>query len=889
MSELDPKRYIQIKGAKVHNLKNLDIIIPKNKLVVMTGLSGSGKSSLAFDTLFAEGQRRYVESLSAYARQFLNRMDKPAVDFIKGITPAIAIEQKVLSRNPRSTVGTATEIYEYLKLLYARIGHTFSPVSGELVERQTIQDVAQFVSGLPAGSQAFILTKPHAAEDRDLEEYLSLLIQQGFSRMKCNGEVVKIETLIDKNTTCLQDSLFLLVDRIIINPDQDEYSRICDSVQVAYYEGGGECCVEVIGSADKDGTYPFSNRFERDGIAFEEPGTDFFSFNNPFGACKTCEGFGTIIGIDENLVIPDKSKSVYEETVACWRGEKMSEWKDAFILKAHKYDFPVHKPYFELSTDQKKLLWNGNKEIEGIHKFFKFVEEQSYKIQYRVMLSRYRGRTVCPDCRGTRLRKDADYVKINGLSILDTVLMPIVHALDFFSKLELGESDRKISKRLLTEITFRLQVMNEVGLGYLTMNRGAASLSGGEYQRMSLARSLGSSLVGSMYILDEPSIGLHPRDTHNLIHVLKRLRDDGNTVIVVEHDEEIIRASDYVIDLGPGAGLNGGEIVFEGDLKQLANAKTGFTAQYLSGEMEIPVPESRRKWKRSLKIAGAREHNLKNLDVDFPLGVLTVVTGVSGSGKTTLVRHILYAAIKRHFGEPVEKTGEFQYISGDLDSISMVDFVDQNPIGRSSRSNPVTYVKAFDEIRDLFANQKLSLMRGYKPGFFSFNVPGGRCDECEGDGTIRVEMQFMADLHLQCEICGGKRYKEETLEVKYRDKDISEVLNMTVDEALEFFEPKSPKDNSERKIVQKIQALEQVGLGYIRLGQPSSTLSGGEAQRVKLASYLGKGLSDEKTLFIFDEPTTGLHFHDIHKLLESFNALISAGHTIVLIEHNQEV
>lgn len=881
------KSSIYIKGARVHNLKNIDVEIPRNKLVVITGLSGSGKSSLAFDTLYAEGQRRYVESLSAYARQFLGKLDKPEVDYIKGISPAIAIEQKVTARNPRSTVGTSTEIFDYLKLLYARIGITYSPESGRPVKRHTVTDVVNYILSLPKGTRINLISPLKPKKDRPRKEQLNVLLQQGFARIKYNGEIIRLQEAIDKKIP-EKEPLWIVIDRIAVDPeDEENANRIADSVQTAFYEGEGECTVEDVDDGTR--TADFSNRFELDGIKFEEPSVHFFSFNNPVGACKTCEGFGSVIGIDPDLVIPDQSLSVYEDAIVCWKGEKMSEWKDELIKHAHKFDFPVHRPVADLTAAQKKLLWTGNKYFHGLDAFFEYVQENTYKIQYRVMLSRYRGKTTCPECNGSRLRKDASYVKIDGSSITDLVLMPVSELLEHFNSIRLSETEFNIAKRLLQEIRNRLQFLIDVGLGYLTLNRLSNSLSGGESQRINLATSLGSSLVGSMYILDEPSIGLHPRDTHRLIGVLKSLKELGNTVIIVEHDEEIMRAADLLIDIGPGAGSWGGNVVFRGTHEDLEKEQKSLTALYLTGREQIPVPKARRKWKRSIEIKGARENNLKGVTVKFPLNVLTVVTGVSGSGKTSLVKRILYPALKKRFGGYGEQTGIHDKISGNIDDLSDVEMVDQNPIGKSSRSNPVTYIKAYDEIRALYADQPLAKSRGYKPSHFSFNVDGGRCDVCEGEGIVKIEMQFMADIELTCEACNGKRFRSEVLEIEYKGKNISDLLDLTVDDAISFFESQTDGGNIERRIVQKLQPLSEVGLGYIKLGQSSSTLSGGEAQRVKLAYFLSKGTSEGSTLFIFDEPTTGLHYHDISKLLHSFNALLANGHSIIIIEHNQEV
>ncbi len=884
----DPQNSILIKGARVHNLKNISLAIPRNRFVVITGLSGSGKSSLAFDTLYAEGQRRYVESLSAYARQFLGRMSKPEVEYIKGISPAIAIEQKVNSRNPRSTVGTSTEIYEYIKLLFARIGKTFSPVSGNPVRRDSVTDVCDFLFSLEEDTKATILCRLILKHHRSLQSQLTILMQQGFSRVMQNGEVFRIDDLL-KSPADENAGYHLVVDRVSIrHDDEDLLSRLADSVQTAFYEGEGECICETENASGKE-RHIFSNRFEADGITFEEPSVNLFTFNNPYGACKTCEGFGSIIGIDEDLVIPNKSLSVYEDAIACWKGEKLSEWRDELINSAYKFGFPVHKPWYELTDEQKKLVWSGNKYFGGLKAFFKFVEEQTYKIQYRVMLSRYRGKTICPDCQGTRLRSDASYVKIGGLSISELVLKPVGEALEFFNHLNLGEHDLAVAKRLIVEITNRLQFLNEVGLGYLTLNRLSSSLSGGESQRINLATSLGSSLVGSMYILDEPSIGLHPRDTHRLIGVLEKLRNLGNSVIVVEHDEEIMRAADHLIDIGPQAGENGGEIMFEGNFGQLVEAGESLTAGYLTGKLKIEVPKVRRKWRDAIELSGVRENNLKGINVKFPLNILVAVTGVSGSGKTSLVKRVLYPTLKKIYGGYGERTGKYDKLSGDFIRISEIEMVDQNPIGRSTRSNPATYVKAYDDIRALFADQQLAKTRGYKPGYFSFNVEGGRCEECEGEGVVQIGMQFMADIHLTCESCKGKRFKDEVLDVTYSGKSISDILDLTIDQAIEFFGVNAKGSNIESRIAAKLQPLADTGLGYLRMGQSSDTLSGGEAQRIKLASFLIKGTAEKPTLFVFDEPTTGLHFHDINKLLTSFNALIAKGHSVIVIEHNMDV
>lgn len=923
VEKLDPRKYIIIKGARVHNLKNLDVAIPRNQFVVITGLSGSGKSSLAFDTLYAEGQRRYVESLSSYARQFIGRMDKPDVDFIKGISPAVAIEQKVNTRNPRSTVGTSTEIYDYLKLLFARIGLTISPVSGREVKRHSVEDVVNDLLSFPKGIKVILDTPLQLHAGRSLEDELNVLLQKGFVRVRVNQKIHKVEDLLAPEAavqlTKLSASLGLatateksgkmkkkaeehipsppsqsliqiVVDRFVIDPeDTDVSSRIADSVQTAFYEGHGECTAELIKEDNTVSVLQFSNRFELDGIQFEEPGTALFSFNNPYGACKKCEGFGSIIGIDEDLVIPDKSLSVYDGAIVSWRGEKMKEWNDALIKTAYKFDFPIHRPIYELSSDQRALLWTGNSFFKGLNDFFKWVETQAYKIQYRVMLSRYRGRTLCPECRGTRLRLDASYVKVGGQSITDVVLMPISKALEFFNQLQTDKYQTAVAGRILIEIKNRLNFLCDVGLGYLTLNRLSNTLSGGESQRINLATSLGSSLVGSMYILDEPSIGLHPRDTQRLIGVLKSLRDVGNTLIVVEHDEEIMRAADVLIDIGPEAGRHGGELIFQGTIREINQAENSFTAKYLSGEESIPLPGRRRKAKGHFRIEGARENNLKNVSVNFPLGVMTVVTGVSGSGKTSLIRKVLYPALKKIHGGFGEQSGAFDKVSGDYTKITAIEFVDQNPIGKSSRSNPVTYVKAYDEVRALFADLPLSRSRKYKPSHFSFNVEGGRCEVCEGEGEVLIEMQFMADIHLVCETCQGKRFKQEILDVEYKGKNIADILDLTVDEAIEFFNAPIKSFGHDHKIAAKLQPLAEVGLGYVKLGQSSNTLSGGEAQRVKLASFLTKGNTHSHSLFIFDEPTTGLHFHDIKKLLKAFEMLLDQGNSLIIIEHNPDI
>ncbi len=873
---VDPKQNIIIKGAKLHNLKNIDVVIPRNKLVVITGLSGSGKSSLAFDTLYAEGQRRYVESLSSYARQFLGKLDKPKVDYIKGIAPAIAIEQKVNSTNPRSTVGTTTEIYDYLKLLYARIGKTLSPVSGKEVKKHTVTDVINYIKGLNERDKLLLLAPIIIKEEREPLKSLELFSKQGYARIKYKGEVIRI----DQAPEDIGREFDLVVDRIIVKDDEDFYNRLANAVDNAFFEGKGQCAIENLQTGE---VKTFSNQFELDGMKFLEPNVHLFSFNNPYGACPKCEGYGDVIGIDEDLVIPNTALSIYENAVFPWRGESMGWYRDQLVNSAYKFDFPIHKPWFELSEEQKQLVWEGNEHYIGIHKFFEQLEEKSYKIQNRVMLSRYRGKTRCSVCKGKRLRKEADYVKVGGKSISDLIELPINQLMPFFEALQLSEHDSAVSKRLLKEITTRLDFLDKVGLSYLTLNRKSNTLSGGESQRINLATSLGSSLVGSMYILDEPSIGLHPRDTENLIEVLKSLRDLGNTVIVVEHDEDIMKAADEIIDIGPEAGTLGGNVVAAGDWEAILKSDS-LTASYLNGTMEIPVPKERRNSKHYIQIKGARENNLKNIDVTFPLNVLTVVTGVSGSGKSTLVRKILYPTILKETGGYGEKAGQFSDIEGKYAHIKHVEFVDQNPIGRSSRSNPVTYIKAYDDIRSLFASQKLSKLRGYKAKHFSFNVDGGRCEKCKGEGEITVEMQFMADVHLECDACGGKRFKKEILEVQFEGKNIDDILNMTIDDAIEHF-----STHKQDKIVTKLKPLQDVGLGYVALGQSSSTLSGGEAQRIKLASFLVKGHTKEKALFIFDEPTTGLHFHDIKKLLKSFDELIDKGHSVIVIEHNMEL
>ena len=873
LSQINPKENIIIKGAKLHNLKNIDVVIPRNKLVVITGLSGSGKSSLAFDTLYAEGQRRYVESLSSYARQFLGKLDKPKVDYIKGIAPAIAIEQKVNSTNPRSTVGTTTEIYDYIKLLYARIGKTFSPVSGKEVKKHTVTDVVNHVRTFEEQTKLLLLAPITIREDRDAIKSLELFSKQGYARIKYKKEVLRI----DQAPEDIGKSFDLVIDRIITKDDEDFYNRLANAIDTAFFEGKGNCIVEDLKTGNQ---MPFSNKFELDGITFLEPNVHLFSFNNPYGACPKCEGYGDVIGIDQDLVVPNTALSVYENAIFPWRGESMSWYRDQLVNSAYKYDFPIHKPWYELSEEQQQLVWKGNAHFIGLHKFFGMLEEKRYKIQNRVMLSRYRGKTKCDVCNGKRLRPETDYVKVGGASISSLVGLSIEKLIVFFNELKLNENDATIAARLLIEINTRLGFLEKVGLDYLTINRKSNTLSGGESQRINLATSLGSSLVGSMYILDEPSIGLHPKDTENLIEVLISLRNLGNTVIVVEHDEDIMKAADMVIDIGPEAGTHGGKVVAQGTMSEILKSKS-LTAQYLNGKMEIKVPKERRTSKNHITIKGIREHNLKNINVTFPLDMLTVVTGVSGSGKSTLVKKLLYPIILKEVGGYGEKAGQFTSVEGKYSHIKHVEFVDQNPIGRSSRSNPVTYIKAYDDIRNLYAGQKLSKIRNYQAKHFSFNVDGGRCEKCKGEGEITVEMQFMADVHLECETCGGKRFKKEVLEVTFNNANIDNVLNMTIDDAILFFE-----DGEQTKIVTKLKPLQDVGLGYVTLGQSSSTLSGGEAQRIKLASFLIKGSTKDKALFIFDEPTTGLHFHDIQKLLKSFNALIKKGHSIVVIEHN---
>jgi excinuclease ABC subunit A len=881
---------ILIKGARVHNLKNVTVEIPRNKLVVVTGVSGSGKSSLTIDTLFAEGQRRYAESLSAYARQFMARMNKPDVDYIKGLCPAIAIEQKVITRTPRSTVGSMTEIYDYLRLLYARAGKTISPVSGREVKKDDVTDVVNAIAALPEGDRVLILVPFRMHKNRDIKEELNILMQKGFSRLY-DGEILRIEDLLEQKAwkPSSKKAVYLLVDRLVAKAfDEDDKHRMADSIGTAFYEGEGDMDIEISKADGKSQLLHFSSRFELDGISFEEPVPNLFSFNNPFGACPTCEGFSQVLGIDTDLVIPDKRLSVYEGAVAPWKGEKLGLWKEQFIKNSRKFDFPIHKPIIDLTKQQYNILWQGNEFVRGINDFFKEVEQNLYKVQYRVLLSRYRGRTLCPDCGGYRLRKEALYVKVGvanadgGRHIGELCQMPVKDLQQWFDKLVLSEHDKQVAKRILIEIHHRIKTLLDVGLGYLTLDRLANSLSGGESQRIQLTRSLGSNLTNSLYILDEPSIGLHSRDTERLIRVLKELRDLGNTVVVVEHDEMMMREADYIIDMGPLASHLGGEVVAAGNYDELVKNAKSLTGKYLKGELTIAPPSVVRKWNRSVTVEGARQHNLQNIDVQFPLNVLCVVSGVSGSGKTTLVKQILYPALRKLKGEFADKVGMHKTISGDVEYISQVELVDQNPIGKSSRSNPVTYIKAYDEIRDLFAKQPLAKMRGFQPKHFSFNVDGGRCDACKGEGEQIVEMQFLADVHLTCEVCGGKRFKEEVLEVTYKEKNIFNVLEMSVDEAIVFFA-------DEKDVATKVKPLQDVGLGYVKLGQSSDTLSGGEAQRVKLASFLGKGKAQGHILFIFDEPTTGLHFHDIKKLLTSFNALVEQGHSILVIEHNTDV
>jgi excinuclease ABC subunit A len=878
LSSVSPKENIIIKGASLHNLKNIDVVIPRNKLVVITGLSGSGKSTLAFDTLYAEGQRRYVESLSSYARQFLGKLHKPKVDYIKGIAPAIAIEQKVNSTNPRSTVGTSTEIYDYIKLLFARIGNTYSPISGEIVKKHTVTDVTNFVKTFKEETKLLLLCPIVINEDRDLKTVLKVLSQQGYARIKYEDQIYRIDDIpTDKNN---YNDLKLVIDRVVVKDDEDFYNRLSDAIQTAFFEGNGVC---VIQDVSNNTLTEFNNKFELDGILFYEPNTHFFSFNNPYGACSTCEGYGDVVGIDEDLVIPNTGISIYNDAIYPFRTDAYKHYKDELITHAYKYDIPIHKPWFELTEEQKNLVWKGNKSFYGIHHFFSALEEKSYKIQNRVMLSRYRGKTICSTCDGKRLRKEANYVKVGNKTISDLVTLPLDELSVFFKQLKLNKYEEKIGKRLLTEINNRLDFLQNVGLDYLTLNRTSNSLSGGESQRINLATSLGSSLVGSMYILDEPSIGLHPKDTKRLINVLQDLRDLGNTVIVVEHDEDIMKAADYIIDIGPEAGTFGGKIVAEGNFEDILKSDS-LTAKYLTEEFKIEIPTKRRSFKNYIQVLGARENNLKNINAKFPLESLTVITGVSGSGKSTLVKKILYPAMQKKMMGYGEKVGQHTDVIGDFGQIKHIEFINQNPIGRSSRSNPVTYIKAYDDIRALLSSQKISKIRNYKPKHFSFNVDGGRCEVCKGEGVVTIEMQFMADVHLQCDDCKGKRFKKEVLEVNFEGKNIDDILNSTIDDSVAFF-----IEHQQTKIANKLKPLQDVGLGYVQLGQSSSTLSGGEAQRIKLASFLVKGTTKDKALFIFDEPTTGLHFHDIKKLLASFNALLDKGHSILVIEHNIEL
>jgi excinuclease ABC subunit A len=878
LSSVSPKENIIIKGARLHNLKNIDVVIPRNKLVVITGLSGSGKSTLAFDTLYAEGQRRYVESLSSYARQFLGKLHKPKVDYIKGIAPAIAIEQKVNSTNPRSTVGTSTEIYDYIKLLFARIGETYSPISGNLVKKHTVTDVTNFVKSFKEDTKLLLLCPIAINEDRDLKTVLKVLSQQGYARIKYEDQIFRIDELPTNQKN--YSNLKLVVDRVIVKDDEDFYNRLSDAIQTAFFEGNGVCVIQNI---TDNTTTEFNNKFELDGTLFYEPNTHFFSFNNPYGACPKCEGYGNVIGVDEDLVIPNTGISIYDDAIYPFRTDSYRHYKEELITHAYKFDIPIHKPWFELTQEQKNLVWKGNKDFYGINHFFTALEEKSYKIQNRVMLSRYRGKTTCIECNGKRLRKEANYVKVGNKTISDLVTLPLDELSDFFKQLKLNKYEQKIGKRLLTEIHNRLEFLQNVGLNYLTLNRTSNTLSGGESQRINLATSLGSSLVGSMYILDEPSIGLHPKDTERLINVLQDLRDLGNTVIVVEHDEDIMKAADYIIDIGPKAGTFGGHIVAEGSYNDILKSDS-LTAKYLTEEFEIETPKTRRNSKNFIQIVGARENNLQNIDAKFPLNSLTVITGVSGSGKSTLVKKILYPAMQKKMIGYGDKIGQHTEVTGSYDQIKHIEFIDQNPIGRSSRSNPVTYIKAYDDIRALLSSQKISKIRNYKPKHFSFNVDGGRCEVCKGEGVVTIEMQFMADVHLQCDNCNGKRFKKEVLEVNFEGKNIDDILNSTIDDAVAFF-----IKHQQIKIANKLKPLQDVGLGYVQLGQSSSTLSGGEAQRIKLASFLVKGNTKDKALFIFDEPTTGLHFHDIKKLLASFNALIDKGHSIIVIEHNIEL
>ena len=879
------KGCIEIKGARVHNLKNVSLKIPRNKLVVITGVSGSGKSSLAFDTIYAEGQRRYVESLSSYARQFLGRMNKPEVDFINGIPPAIAIEQKVNSRNPRSTVGTSTEIYDYIRLLFARIGRTYSPVSGKEVKKHSADDIVDFLAALPAGTKVIITSSAEIPENIKVADYFLFLGKQGFNRIESEGELIRIDEKTPAGDFKAGQLINIVIDRLVIEHSADSFSRAADSAQTAFQTGKGYCQVVVLGD---EGIIreSFSNKFEEDGILFEEPSEYLFSFNNPIGACPVCEGYGKIIGIDENLVIPNQNLSIYEDAIVCWRGETMKKWKERLIANAALFDFPIHKPFYQLTQEQKALLWKGNKYFYGIDRFFHHLEEKKFKIQYRVLLSRYRGKTICPECKGSRLRKEAGYVNVSGRTIQELVSIPVEKLFEVFSAMELNETDAKVSERLLKEITVRLRFLIDVGLPYLTLDRLSSSISGGESQRINLSTSLGSNLVGSMYILDEPSIGLHPRDTNLLIKVLKELRDMGNSVLVVEHEEEIIRAADEIIDMGPEAGRLGGEVVYQGGLN-LTTENKSLTASYLSGRFVVPIPKARRKWNSYIEVKGARENNLKGIDVKFPLHTITAVTGVSGSGKSSLVSDILYKVLSDRINGTNLKPGQFREIVGDTSVLTGIELVDQNPIGRSSRSNPVTYLKAYDEIRKLYSELQASVQNNFKASHFSFNIEGGRCEECQGEGIIRVEMQFMADVELTCESCKGMRFKKDILDVRYYEKNIYDMLEMTIDEAIDFFN--SHPGKNEKRIIEKLKPLSDVGLGYIKMGQSSSTLSGGESQRVKLAYFLSQEKASGNILFIFDEPTTGLHFHDINKLLKSINALVDHGHSVILIEHNQEV
>ncbi len=877
----DPRAYIIIKGARTHNLRNINVAIPRNKLVVVTGVSGSGKSSITIDTLYAEGQRRYVESLSSYARQFLMRMNKPDVDYIKGIVPAIAIEQKVGTRTTRSTVGSLTEIYDYLRLLFARIGVTYSPVSGDQVKKHEVSDVVDYILSLKEGTKLQVLIPFRMHEKSSVKKELELILQKGYTRVLIKGEMARVDEVLEDSAqlkSLKAEDILVLIDRLVVKPDEETRMRAGDSVQTAFFESLGDCFIQIIDGETRN----FNNRFELDGMRFEEPTQHFFNFNSPFGACPTCEGFGSVIGIDEDLVVPDKTMSVFEGAIAPWRGEKMREWQGELVKNAMKFDFPIHRDYRHLTDEEKKLLWTGNKYFAGLDDFFKYLEEKSYKIQYRVMLSRYRGRTKCPECNTSRLRKETNYVKIGGKNISELLLMPVEQVQAFFAGLKLNDYEQQVANRVLVEINTRLGLMMDVGLGYLTLNRVSNTLSGGETQRINLTRTLGSNLTDSLYILDEPSIGLHPRDTARLVSVLERLRDLGNTVVVVEHEEDIMHAADYVVDLGPRAGRLGGEVVFQGSYDELPLAEKSLTAAYITGKREIATPSHRRKGSNRITLTGAAQHNLKHVDVEIPLNTLTVVTGVSGSGKTTLIKQILHPALARHLGDYGDKPGAFNELGGDLRSITQVEMVDQKPIGKSSRSNPVTYIKAYDAIRDLFARQQQSKIKGLKAKHFSFNVEGGRCETCKGDGEVVVEMQFLADVHLICDECNGKRFKDDVLEVTYRGKSIYDVLELSVDEAMEFFE-------KDRDILEKLRPLQDVGLGYVKLGQSSSTLSGGEAQRVKLASFLGRGRSRDHILFIFDEPTTGLHFYDIEILLKAFEALLDIGHSIIVIEHNMEV